>query len=191
MAEWQQTVAPSTVAGPIPSSLLFQFVATFSPYGTGGGIWDEFYTAADVGHTFHAPPADLDLLDDPFTSSDVVFGGFIGPGAQGSIGTLSQWLAHQDGHMGVTYTQYVPILKNYPVTDITRTIDNLLLVELVSDHFQFGGTQTIRLYSELVPEPSATTFSLIGTLLILHRRPTRPTCQCRPRSCRCQSWNSN
>jgi hypothetical protein len=178
LAEWTRDQAPRLRVGEAPGTTLqYHFLMSFSPLGGG---WTQNVAANDVGMTFLAPPETVHVLNEALISDQTILGGSVGSDAD-FHNTIANWLVWPDGAMGITYNQLVPQLPDYNLTEIARTVNSFVLQPLGTDTFRFGGSQTIRLYGELVPEPTTLLFgamnSLIIALAVSRRRPRHPSIQ--------------
>lgn len=111
----------------------------------------------------------------------MLLGGFIIQPIFEDRNTLQDWLGWVAGTFGLSYEQYVPVITEYRVTRITRTIDDFLI-----QPNRFGGAQTISFYGNLIPEPG-TLLGLTASLILLAcRRPRRPNSRCPRYTCHCR-----
>jgi hypothetical protein len=185
LAEWTRDQAPRLRVGePPPTTLKYDFFLATSGPEPIGGVWVQDIAASDVGMTFSAPPEIVEMVNDGLVSDQSILGGHVGP--EGEFhNTIANWLVWPDGAMGITYIQQVPQLPDYNLTQITRTVNGFVVqpVGPGTDTFRFGGSQTIRLYGALVPEPTTLLLGAVNCLLIAlavsRRRPKRPSNQCR------------
>jgi hypothetical protein len=138
--------------------------------------WTLFATPSQVGETFSAPADVLPEFNQVLTAPNSIAFNLHCCGSNGLTLTspprLNQSTIGQDI---VTVTRIAPNLGpnlfGYQITEITQTVDELMLEQVSSNLFRGNGSHTVRIYGVPIPEP--TTFSTAIVLLLLFNHKSR------------------
>jgi hypothetical protein len=132
-----------------------------------GGTLNLIATAAQVGQTFSAPGSEIPLFDEYLTRPEQIF---VSDSIDGtSYGFISPPGLDQSG-MPIDFkiTRHVasfgPNLFGYSIHDVTHTIDEITITQTVGSNYTRTGAHTIRIYGDVIPEPSSWLILLWGIL---------------------------
>lgn len=143
LAELRNTNSSGGLIGTMPNKLEFRFSAD------GTAQWVDY--ASQSGEVFTAPQQVVDSVRAPISGS--WFGACLGTNDLCITGSLEFWT----GGVGLTakysFDGFVPDLRDYYLTGLTRTIDAVSIQQFGS-RWSYEGTQTIRFYGEFAgPQP--------------------------------------
>jgi hypothetical protein len=153
----------------LPEGMEFTFlVNTATAGGRPRAEWNLPVTASDVGKSFDVP---ADLLDD----FNTVLGSSVNIGITTQFGQTPRTIhsgnfTHGTTHDVPSVERFVPVLgenlSGYRITNITQTIDELVVTPIPPRRFSLSGEHTIRIFGYAVPEPSATVLFAGGSLIV-------------------------
>jgi hypothetical protein len=152
---------PNVVGQPV--RVAFNARSDDGPVAQIGGL----YTTSDVGSTFSAEPATVELFETHFQAPSGRFAFDDGPTTPTNLLVDQLWSVPTSI---AASTIHVPRLGHgltgYNLTSITQTLDALTYrmsgTDIISE-----STQTIRLYGQAVPEPATIAFSVVHILSTL------------------------
>jgi hypothetical protein len=157
----------------LPSSVNFSFATTL---GTPDTLthWASQHNPVDIGQTLLAPPEVVRGVAAVTTNPHVVFVVSIGPDS-GRFGGYDDLMPPTGEDLGVLRMKlFVSNPTSYQVSSIERMINNVVLRWVPGgegSYYHTGGMQTVRLYGEIIPEPSISALlfaAVCFTFLIRH-----------------------
>jgi hypothetical protein len=147
--------------------------------------WSVFGAPANVGNTFVMPNDLLPAFNTVLTHPNDIFGslGLFGNASHifDSPPKLNFTTTNQDF---ITVTRVAPNLgpnlAGYRVTNITQTIDQLQYSNITPSRFRGMGAHTVRVYGEVIPEPTSVLYMTIVFLLYFCLRVSVSRCKLSP-----------
>jgi hypothetical protein len=132
--------------------------------------WLLFATRSDIGRTFSAPAQLLPIYDERLTTTeDIIVELSCCEGSEHDLFTPDLNFDKIDEFTMVNRVapNLGPNLAGYLVTEVIQTIDDITITPVPGSGglFNRSGAHTVRIYGEVIPEPSTIVISLLGLLL--------------------------
>jgi hypothetical protein len=125
-------------------------------------------TPSDIGETFDVPTHLLDEFNIVLGSSAII--GITTQFGQSPRTIHSGNFTHGTMMDVPSVERFVPVLgenlSGYRITNITQTIDELVITPIPPRESQIHGEHTIRIFGYAVPEPGAAVLFVAGSLLV-------------------------
>jgi hypothetical protein len=144
-----------------PTNIAFEFASFIVPVGGPFVEWSLPVVPTDVDRTFSVPP-DLLPTFNALLGNPAVIGVRTGFSVNNAIDRRTVYtpaITFGTSTDVPSVTRLAPILgpnfTGYRITDITQTIDELVIEQISSTRYRERGAHTIRIYGERVPEPSS------------------------------------
>jgi hypothetical protein len=140
----------------LPADMEFRFGARAADEdGEPSALWQLPVTTSDVGQTFNVPTNLLNDFNVVLTSSAIIAIGTAFGDTPQTI--LSGQFTHGTTTDVPSVERFVPVLginlSGYQVTNITQTIDEIIVTPIPPRRFSIHGEHTIQIFGYVVPEP--------------------------------------
>jgi hypothetical protein len=141
----------------------FAFSAYAGPTGNPTFFeWLDFYGTDDVGKTFPAPVAIVQGARSALASPATIYQMSSAGLSNTMVGRLVDWSASSCNPCADVLVQK---LSAYQITEVERTIDQLIVQTTGFSTWVVGGKQTVRYLGERVPEPNSG-FLILSAILL-------------------------